>query len=66
MTVVFVSNKGHGMVALFETYRTTVSEIISHMQLLEQCAAGLSGAVICVSAAMKRRTKFCRIAEVTL
>jgi len=39
------------------------------MQLLEQCAVGLSGAilvVVCVSAAMKRRTKFSRIAEVTL
>jgi heme exporter protein D len=39
------------------------------MQLLEQCAVGLSVAVllvVCVTTAMQRRTKFSRIAQVTL
>jgi len=39
------------------------------MQLLEQCAVGLSDAILmvaCVTAAMKRRAKFSRIAEVTV
>jgi len=36
------------------------------MHLLEKCAVGLSDAVVSVTAGMKKRTKFSRIAEVKL